>query len=131
MAASLVLLVPVVAALHPLHTVPKRGPDAFGLDFEDIRFVRLAGFAVWGPSVSPLDQLASVRVPVFFCHGKEDELVPFSEGQALYKACCGPKEHWWVEVLRTTTSGSGTTKSTCRGFGLSWRAVCAGIDMPT
>src|SRR5262249_32688225 len=33
-----VLVAPVIAFLHPLHTVPKRGPDAGGMAFEDVRF---------------------------------------------------------------------------------------------
>jgi hypothetical protein len=51
----LILTVPVVAALHPLHTVPKRTPAAFGLEFEDLRFhtadgMRLAGWLVPHPN---------------------------------------------------------------------------------
>lgn len=51
----------------------------------------------WGPDVNPIDQLRGVQVPIFFCHGKRDDVVPWSEGCSLYHAYSGPKEHWWVE----------------------------------
>jgi alpha-beta hydrolase superfamily lysophospholipase len=52
---------------------------------------------LWGPSINPIDQLPGVAVPIFFCHGKQDELVPVSDGQALYNTYAGPKGYWWVE----------------------------------
>ncbi len=52
---------------------------------------------LWAPAVNPIDRLEGVRVPVFFCHAREDELVPFSDGQALYDTYAGPKERWWVD----------------------------------
>jgi fermentation-respiration switch protein FrsA (DUF1100 family) len=48
--------------------------------------------------INPIDRLAGVRVPIYFCHARQDELVPFAEGEALYAAYTGPKEHWWVEA---------------------------------
>ena len=51
----------------------------------------------WGPSVNPVDRLEGVSVPVFFCHGREDDLVPLTEGQLLFERYRGPKECWWVE----------------------------------
>ncbi len=61
----LVLYIPVLGALHPLHTVPKRGPEAFGLAFEDVRFHTADGveLAAW---VIPHPQ---ARGNVVFCHG--------------------------------------------------------------
>jgi fermentation-respiration switch protein FrsA (DUF1100 family) len=52
---------------------------------------------LWGPSVNPVVSLQGARVPIFFCHGRRDELVPFAEGETLYQAYGGPKGHWWVE----------------------------------
>jgi uncharacterized protein len=52
---------------------------------------------VWAPAVNPIDALAGVNVPIFFCHGTHDELVPITEGEALYAAYAGPKDHWWVD----------------------------------
>jgi uncharacterized protein len=51
---------------------------------------------LWGSDIRPIDQLQRVQIPIFFCHGTEDELVPFSEGQALYAAYAGPKDCYWV-----------------------------------
>lgn len=51
----------------------------------------------WGPAINPVECLQDVKVPIFFCHGMRDELVPFSEGETLYKVYDGPKAHWWVE----------------------------------
>jgi alpha-beta hydrolase superfamily lysophospholipase len=62
---SVVLLTPMIAALHPLHTIPKRDPSAFGLAFEDIRLqsedgIELAAWVV--PHPHP-------RGNVIFAHG--------------------------------------------------------------
>ncbi|HTU22274.1 MAG TPA: alpha/beta hydrolase [Gemmataceae bacterium] len=61
----LILLIPFVAALHPLHTVPKRTPAALNLHFEDVRFstadgVELAAWLI--PHPYP-------RGNLIFCHG--------------------------------------------------------------
>jgi hypothetical protein len=52
---------------------------------------------LWGPAVNPVDCLRALHVPIYFCHGMRDELVPFAEGQMLYESYAGPKECWWVE----------------------------------
>jgi alpha-beta hydrolase superfamily lysophospholipase len=46
---------------------------------------------------NPVRSLARTHVPIFFCHGRQDELVPLQEGRALYQACRGPRRRWWVE----------------------------------
>jgi alpha-beta hydrolase superfamily lysophospholipase len=51
---------------------------------------------LWAPAVNPVDAVAGVKTPVYFCHGGKDSLVPPSEGQRLYAAHAGPKWHWWV-----------------------------------
>lgn len=52
---------------------------------------------LWVPEINPVDSVAETRVPVYFCHGRKDELVPFTEAETLYAAQAGPKWHWWVE----------------------------------
>jgi fermentation-respiration switch protein FrsA (DUF1100 family) len=52
---------------------------------------------LWVPAVNPIDAVTGASVPVHFCHGRQDELVPFSEAEALDQAYPGPKAHWWVE----------------------------------
>lgn len=44
-----------------------------------------------------MEAVSRTSVPVYFCHGRKDELVPFSEGQSLYAAHPGPKWYWGVE----------------------------------
>jgi alpha-beta hydrolase superfamily lysophospholipase len=51
----------------------------------------------WGPDINPIDRLERVRIPIYFCHGLADELVPFSEGKQLYDGYNGPKACYWVE----------------------------------
>jgi fermentation-respiration switch protein FrsA (DUF1100 family) len=51
----------------------------------------------WAPSANPIERLGHIDVPIFFCHAQADELVPFSEGLALFASHDGPKGHWWVE----------------------------------
>jgi alpha-beta hydrolase superfamily lysophospholipase len=48
--------------------------------------------------IRPIAALRRVDVPVCFCHGCKDELVPLAEGKALWAAHAGPKEHWWVKA---------------------------------
>jgi len=50
----------------------------------------------WGPEIRPVDRLSSLQVPILFCHGTADDLVPFAEGKRLYDAYAGPKESYWV-----------------------------------
>jgi pimeloyl-ACP methyl ester carboxylesterase len=51
----------------------------------------------WSADISPHDALARVScVPIYFCHGVEDRLIPLSEGRDLYATYAGPKCHWWV-----------------------------------
>jgi fermentation-respiration switch protein FrsA (DUF1100 family) len=52
----------------------------------------------WGPDLNPIDSLEQVRIPIYFCHGLADELVPFSEGKRLYDGYEGPKACYWVEA---------------------------------
>jgi alpha-beta hydrolase superfamily lysophospholipase len=61
----IVLLIPVAAGLHPLHTVPKRTPAVLGLAFEDIRFRTADGLllAAW------LMPHPEARGNVILCHG--------------------------------------------------------------
>jgi uncharacterized protein len=51
----------------------------------------------WGPSLNPINGLEGLAVPIFFCHGEKDRLVPCEQGRELYDTCVGPKWHWWVE----------------------------------
>lgn len=60
-----ILLIPFLAALHPLHVTPKRTPAALSLDFEDVRFHVADGIelaAWWIPHPHP-------RGNLIFCHG--------------------------------------------------------------
>jgi pimeloyl-ACP methyl ester carboxylesterase len=48
-------------------------------------------------AITPIRSLAKLAVPICFCHGMKDELVPFADGQSLYRAYAGPKWHYWVK----------------------------------
>jgi len=52
---------------------------------------------VWLSDMNPIDHLARSQVPMMFLHGRRDERIPFSEGEALYAACTAPKERFWVD----------------------------------
>jgi alpha-beta hydrolase superfamily lysophospholipase len=47
-------------------------------------------------AVNPVESIRDVTVPIFFCHGRKDELVPLQEGESLYEAYHGPRWQWWV-----------------------------------
>jgi pimeloyl-ACP methyl ester carboxylesterase len=50
----------------------------------------------WVSDINPIDGLARIRIPIYFCHGVDDELVPFTEGEKLYESYAGPKWNYWV-----------------------------------
>jgi uncharacterized protein len=51
----------------------------------------------WASRIRPVESIEKSSVPICFCHGMQDELIPFAEGQALYEAYRGPKYYYWVE----------------------------------
>jgi alpha/beta superfamily hydrolase len=65
LATLLALLGPLVVALHPLHTVPRRTPAAFGLAYEDVQFKTADGLELAGWLIPH----SHARGNVIFCHG--------------------------------------------------------------
>jgi pimeloyl-ACP methyl ester carboxylesterase len=53
------------------------------------------GFRV--SAINPVDSLKETRVPIHFCHGMRDGLIPVSEGMELYASYAGPRDCWWAE----------------------------------
>jgi alpha-beta hydrolase superfamily lysophospholipase len=51
----------------------------------------------WENDITPIRSIENVRVPICFCHGTDDELVPFADGKSLYDTYAGPKWHYWVK----------------------------------
>ena len=49
-----------------------------------------------------LDQIGRIRCPVLIIHGTADEVVPFRNGEALFRAAHEPKQNWWVEIGRAS-----------------------------
>jgi alpha-beta hydrolase superfamily lysophospholipase len=50
-----------------------------------------------GQALNPVESLSGVQVPIYFCHARDDQLIPFAEARALYEHYQGPKHCWWVE----------------------------------
>jgi fermentation-respiration switch protein FrsA (DUF1100 family) len=48
-------------------------------------------------TVNPVCALSGSPVPICFCHGRCDELVPFAQAELLYEAHPGPKDRYWPE----------------------------------
>jgi alpha-beta hydrolase superfamily lysophospholipase len=46
--------------------------------------------------IHPIDRLQEAHVPICFCHGRLDALVPFSQAEALYACYAGPKSCLWI-----------------------------------
>lgn len=44
-----------------------------------------------------LDKLAQVRCPVLIMHGRADDIVPWSHGEALWRRAAAPKRHLWID----------------------------------
>lgn len=46
----------------------------------------------------PLEDIARIEgIPLLIIHSHNDEVIPFSHGQALFAAANEPKQHWWME----------------------------------
>jgi len=43
-----------------------------------------------------LEKIRRIHAPKLIIHGEADEVVPFSMGQALYRAAPEPKSHYWI-----------------------------------
>jgi fermentation-respiration switch protein FrsA (DUF1100 family) len=50
----------------------------------------------WPPDINPLEALGRTRVPIYFCHGCKDKLVPLAQAEELYGTYAGPKWRFWV-----------------------------------
>lgn len=59
-------------------------------------YLTWADCGYWGTNINPIDALDRITLPLYFVHGRNDELVPFAEGQSLYERYNGPKWHYWV-----------------------------------
>jgi fermentation-respiration switch protein FrsA (DUF1100 family) len=51
----------------------------------------------WPTEANPIDHLGRIHIPILFCHGKDDDLIPFTQGQALYSSYSGPKSCYWLD----------------------------------
>ena len=49
----------------------------------------------WPIDANPVDHLSRCTVPLFFCHGTEDRLIPFPQAQEMYDRYQGPKGCYW------------------------------------
>jgi uncharacterized protein len=47
-------------------------------------------------AINPVESAARSAVPIYLVHGFQDQLIPFSEAEALASARLGPTDHWWV-----------------------------------
>lgn len=47
-----------------------------------------------------LAKIPQLDCPVLVMHGREDDVIPFSHGVALYDAVRGPRRHLWVDGAR-------------------------------
>ena len=63
------------------------------------RVVCNVGFTMMGDKFPNIDNIKEVSCPVFICHGRDDEVVPFAHGMALHNAV--PKDFqaapFWME----------------------------------
>ncbi len=51
----------------------------------------------WLQERRPAAALAGLRVPIYFCHARADDLVPWAGAVAMYAGYGGPKWHFWAE----------------------------------
>ena len=42
----------------------------------------------WEDEINPIRRIKHTHVPIYFCHGREDELIPFADGQCALRGLC-------------------------------------------
>jgi pimeloyl-ACP methyl ester carboxylesterase len=47
--------------------------------------------------VNAIDRIKDGHIPLFFCHGDKDEIVPLTDSMEMYSLYPGPKEYLWLE----------------------------------
>jgi pimeloyl-ACP methyl ester carboxylesterase len=50
----------------------------------------------WLQDRRPAAALEGLRVPIYFCHARADDLVPWAGAEAMYDGYSGPKWHFWA-----------------------------------
>jgi alpha-beta hydrolase superfamily lysophospholipase len=51
----------------------------------------------WLQDRRPAAALAGLHVPIYFCHARADDLVPWAGAESMYEGYAGPKWHFWAE----------------------------------
>jgi fermentation-respiration switch protein FrsA (DUF1100 family) len=71
-----------------------------------------------------LEKMGRVRCPVLIIHGTVDGVVPFRNGEALFRAAHEPKRHWWVE----NAGHNDLAYRTGPGYGRKLQEFAAWVD---
>ena len=64
-----------------------------------------------GDKFPNIDTIQKTTCPVMICHGRDDEVVPFEHGMALYEACPNKTEPCWMEDVGHNDHGVTWAKS--------------------
>jgi alpha-beta hydrolase superfamily lysophospholipase len=51
----------------------------------------------WLQDRQPAAALEGLHVPIYFCHARADDLVPWAGAESMYEGYAGPKWHFWAE----------------------------------
>lgn len=51
----------------------------------------------WPMNANPIDHLHQINIPLCFCHGKLDNLIPFRQAETLFADYAGPKSCYWLD----------------------------------
>jgi pimeloyl-ACP methyl ester carboxylesterase len=81
-------------AVHPFGCVSESVREPI-LSFYNTLLWLDAGFSAL--DVKPIDCLKDTNVPICFAHGRDDDYVFFHEGEEMFEAYQGPKDHFWSE----------------------------------
>ena len=82
-----------------------------------------AGVLLHSERYESIKKISDIHCPVFVIHGSADQLIPVSEGRALYEAANDPKNLWIVE-------GAGHNNVALRAGGEYGRRLRHWIDDP-
>ena len=79
---------------HVFHNVPEPFRDCITCFYSTMGWLD-CGFHA--SDIRPIERLTEVRIPICFCHGRLDDLIPFEHAEALYRSYRGPKEYLWFD----------------------------------
>lgn len=82
------------------------------------RVVLNLGFTMVGDKFPNVDRIREITCPIFICHGKDDQVVPFCHGETLFMACPdnSKTKPYWMDGVGHNDHGPDAEAELMRRF---------------